>query len=62
MVEYSKIILQKVSFSRELFAHELAKALRWIQPSERAVFYSWCMITFSHLYGDLIRDIFSNVK
>ena len=34
MLDYTKTILQKVSFDARLFAKELKKAISWLLPSE----------------------------
>lgn len=58
MLEFSKNILLKVSFDRNLFKKELIKALRWVKPDEALVLKAWCLTTFGHIYGDMIRDAF----
>ena len=62
MLEYSKTILQKVSFNRELFHKELTKSMRWLQKDEIILLQIWCIATFSHTYGDVIRDVFSQIS
>jgi len=62
MLEYQKIVLQKVSFSRELFAQELCKAFRWLQKEELVLLQAWCLVTFSDQYHDLISDVFRNLS
>lgn len=61
MLEMSKTILEKVSFDRFLFRKELAKAIRWIKPDETLLLKAWCIATFGHVYGDVIRDVFKSV-
>lgn len=58
MLEYSKIILQKVSFSPALFARELKKALKWLRNDEKQAFQTWCMSTYGDLYPEIIFDSF----
>jgi len=62
MFEYTKMILQKVSFNKELFAKELKKSFRWLKKEEVTALQAWCIITFGHLYGDVISDVFSSIK
>jgi hypothetical protein len=59
MLEYSKLILQKVSFSRELFCKELLKAIRLLNGKEVAQLRNWCVATFGLTYSDVIREAFS---
>ncbi|MEQ8906200.1 hypothetical protein [Ekhidna sp.] len=40
-LEYSKIILTKVSFDNSLFKKEFRKALRMLKPHERHELKSW---------------------
>ncbi|MDZ7933585.1 MAG: hypothetical protein U5M51_01125 [Emticicia sp.] len=43
MIEYVKLILEKVSFERELFEKELKKGLKTIYPSsEIRELRKWC--------------------
>ena len=62
MLEYSKTILQKVSFNRELFQKELTKSMRWLHKDEIVLLQIWCIATFSSIYGDIIRDVFSQIS
>lgn len=58
MLEYTKTILQKVSFDKSLFQKELNKSFKWLGKNEAKVLHSWCMLTFGDTYGDLINDTF----
>lgn len=62
MLEYTKMILQKVSFSPALFGKELKKSFRWLQMEEVAALQSWCVVTFGDIYMDIIRESFQGVK
>lgn len=58
MMEFSKQVLQKVSFDRLLFRKELIKARRWVGQHDQVVLKAWCLATFGHMYKDLIMDVF----
>jgi hypothetical protein len=60
MLEMSKMILEKVSFDRFLFKKELMKAVRWVKPDEALLLKAWCLATFGHLYGDVIREVYKS--
>ena len=62
MLEYTKTILQKVSFSRDLFSKELKKSFRWLKKEELLILQSWCIITFGHIYGDVINVVFNPIN
>jgi hypothetical protein len=61
MLEYTKTILQKVSFDQNLFKKELKKSIKWLRKEEILTLYTWCMITFGDTYREVIRDIFKNM-
>ncbi len=50
MLEYCKIILQKVSFNLELFRTELLKATRELVAAEILILKKWCLETFGEQY------------
>lgn len=61
MFEYTKEILVKVSFDRNLFQKELKKAIKWLQREEKNLLRLWCISTFGNMYLDVITDTFKNV-
>lgn len=42
ILEYSKMILEKVSFDTRLFKKELRKAMRWVSKEEMRHLILWC--------------------
>jgi hypothetical protein len=61
MIEFSKHILKSVSFDKYLFKKELTKMLSWAKPDEALLLKAWCVATFGHMYGDVIREVFRSV-
>lgn len=59
-MEFSKQVLQKVSFDPRLFRKELIKARRWVGQSDQLVLKAWCLATFGHLYKDIIVEVFKS--
>ena len=57
MFEYTKQILTKVSFDKNLFRKELTKALQMLKKDERRLLKVWCVATFT-AYSDVIIDSF----
>ncbi len=47
MLEYCKMIVEKVRFDSSLFEKELAKSLKWLNESEKQDFIVWCSQTFN---------------
>lgn len=60
MMEFSKQVLQKVSFDPRLFRKELIKARRWVGQRDQLVLKAWCLATFGHLYKDVILEVFKS--
>lgn len=58
MFELSKVILQRVSFDRNLFKKELRKALRWISREDLQAFKVWCQAQFGQRYPDVLEETF----
>ncbi len=58
MLEYSKIILTKVSFCEFLFEKELKKAITMLPSIERFYLQLWCITKFGAIYGRLINKCF----
>lgn len=41
MLEYSKVILSKISFDKKLFRKEYKKAFRYLDNNERTALKNW---------------------
>lgn len=48
MLEYSKMILDKVSFNRRLFWKEYKKSLNWLKPKEKRELRSWIIVKYTN--------------
>ena len=59
MFEYAKVILPKVSFSRDLFRKELTKCVNWVDSSELDDFTQWCRENFGEMYPKILDEVFS---
>lgn len=60
MLEYAKIILQKVSFDSFLFEKELRKAISSLGKEEWSNLYVWCTDVFGDKYPEVIQKLFTN--
>lgn len=61
MLEYAKVILPKVSFSRELFRKELIKCINWVETDQVQDLYTWCYQKFQKLYPDVLAEAFNDI-
>lgn len=60
MLKYTKTVLQKVSFNRDLFHKELNKSVKWLKRDEIILLQAWCIINFGNIYQDVISEVFNN--
>lgn len=58
MLEYAKVILPKVSFSRELFSKELTKCISWVGKSDLEKLKIWCTENFQEMYPEILSEAF----
>ena len=61
MLEYAKVILPKVSFSKELFRKELNKCIHWVEESQIQELYKWCHENFKEIYPDVLAEAFADI-
>ena len=59
MLKYTKTILQKVSFNKDLFKKELRKSVQWLKRDEVILLEAWCIINFGSIYYDVITEVFN---
>lgn len=58
MLDYAKMILLKVSFSKALFEKELRKALKHMLPADLLEFKTWCYQQFARIYRRVLKRVF----
>jgi len=58
MLKYTKTVLHKVSFNKDLFKKELQKSLRWLRKDEVIILQTWCVMNFGTMYMDVINEVF----
>lgn len=61
MLEYAKVILPKVSFSKKLFRKELHKCINWVEPEQLNDLFAFCYKNFNAMYPDVIEEEFSDI-
>jgi hypothetical protein len=62
MLEYIKMILDKVSFDSKLFEKELKKGLKELVPEEMKELQKWCYEKFGKMYQSLLNKVFRKTK
>ena len=61
MLEFSKKILSKVSFDKDLFKKELKKSTKWMSKKELTLLKVWALTSFSQ-YKKVIIDVFDTIS
>ena len=61
MLEFSKKILSKVSFDKNLFRKELRKSTVWLNKKEVITLKIWALTTFSQ-YKNTILEVFDKLS
>ena len=61
MLEFSKKILNKVSFDPKLFKKELQKSARWLSQKEMIHLKIWTLTAFSQ-YRNIILEVFDQIS
>ncbi len=61
MFEYAKVILPKVSFSKELFRKELHKCINWVEQDQLQDLCNWCFEKFNEMYPDVLAEEFADI-
>ncbi len=61
ILEYFKIILEKVSFDAKLFEKELRKAISQLIKSEIIALKKWCYQQFGKKYGKILKTAFAAI-
>ena len=58
MLDYVKVILQKVSFSEQLFERELCKGLQTLLREDIMELKKWCYEQFGDSYLQILNQYF----
>ncbi len=58
MIEYVKLILEKVSFERSLFEKELKKGIKALSFAEIRELKKWCYEKFGSIYRGILNRTF----
>lgn len=57
-LDFVKLVLEKVSFDKNLFVKELKKSIEWLNQHDQTLLYRWCIQQFGSRYGTDIQEVF----
>ncbi|PLX11675.1 MAG: hypothetical protein C0594_03340 [Marinilabiliales bacterium] len=56
MLEYQKMIIEKVSFDKKILKREIHKSLKWLSTFEFQELITWLQRKFGPTYADVIYN------
>lgn len=59
MLKYQMMIIEKVSFNRELFEKEIRKSMRMLSHNELEELRAWAFAKYGNRYSDVLRRTFA---
>lgn len=62
MLKYQMMIIEKVSFNRELFEKEIRKSMRMLTHNELEELRIWAFEMFSNRHNDILRRTFAGSR
>lgn len=57
MLEHQKVVLKGVADNLQLFKKELAKSLKWLNPTELTELIKWLTNEFGDTHKKVIREL-----
>lgn len=61
MLDHQKILLEKLSYDKELFRKELVKSFKWLKSYEIIKLHSWLKEKYGETHADVIQDVFEYI-
>ncbi|MCT4601718.1 MAG: hypothetical protein N4A59_02285 [Marinifilum sp.] len=61
MLEHQKIVLNAVSDDLHLFKKELAKSIKWLDPTEQRELYQWIEIELFQSHKKIVQEVFNSI-
>lgn len=61
MLEYTKLVLKKVSFDSELFKKELSKSIEWLKENDLIKLHNWLIDNYINQHEEIINTVFARV-
>jgi hypothetical protein len=58
MLERHKLLIEQLSYDKDLFRKEILKSFWWLKSYEIIQLYVWLKKNFGRTHGDVIRDVF----
>lgn len=61
MLDHQKIILEQLSYDKELFRKEIIKSFKWLKSYEIIMLRKWLKDNYSETHADIIHEVFEYI-
>ena len=58
MLEHQKLLLDQLSYDKELFRKEIVKSFKWLKSYEIIRLHRWLNERYGTTHADVIQDVF----
>lgn len=61
MLDHQKLILEQLSYDKELFRKEIVKSFRWLKSYEIISLHRWLKARYQRTHADVIQEVFEYI-
>ncbi len=61
MLDHQKLILQQLSYDKELFRKEIVKSFKWLKSYEIISLHRWLKENYYRTHRDVIQEVFEYI-
>ena len=61
MLEHQKILLEQLSYDKDLFRKEIVKSFKWLKSYEIIRLHHWLKDKYGRSHADVIQDVFEYI-
>jgi hypothetical protein len=58
MLEHQKMLLEQLSYDKELFRKEIVKSFKWLKSYEIIMLYKWLKENYGRTHSEVIHEVF----
>jgi hypothetical protein len=62
MLKHEIILLEKISYDKNLFKKEIIKSFRWLKSYEIILLHNWLKKNYGKTHADVIQDVFEYIS
>jgi hypothetical protein len=62
MLDHQILLLEKISYDKDLFKKEIIQSFKWLKSYEIIFLHSWLKKNYGKTHADVIRDVFEFIS